>query len=743
MTNANYPAGSPAASSLFRWEVADKAIAVHLSLELIERLERDTIEAFKNVTRRGSEIGGVLLGRLANAGKRLVLVDGFEPVECDHARGPLYVFAEADRKRLEQAIARAKSGGANVVGFFRSNTRRDLCLDDEDIALMKDFFPDAASIALIAKPFAMKPSAAAMFVWHNGQIDGTAPAEPFPFRRSEIEKSFANLIVKLDDPSLEALSGKRAPAPPPAQPAPKPPEKPAPPPPAPPFARREERAATAQPKEPPKPPVAPPPVRKEERPTVSPLAFRREERPAITPLTKPEQRPTGPVLVKKEEPAPEEKPAPPAQQVPKREDKPAIAPVHVRGGAVPATVLAKQPVKEEPAPAASAAPATKAERVTPTPPRAEPAPPPAAAQERTAPLPEVHAEARRSVFASRWLWIGVIVLVLAAGGAYKFVYMGQQTQQQQQADALDLKVERSAGQLLLSWNRGAPAIQAASRAMLTINDGDHREDVELELGQLRNGNIVYSPMTNDVSFRLEVTDMKGGKSVSESMRVLAGRPSPAIPVEQTPQTPQRLTPAPAATETQTASAATKPAETSPAKPAEQAAATPPPAPSEPSVTATPAVTLQPPKPESLAARLSAPAQMIDLPQISTSGNTAIPASNLPGVALPRVPPPSAAPPPERPAQAIGGNVVAAQLIRRAPINYPALARQARITGTVRVEATIGTDGRVKSARAISGPPLLRPAAVDSVRQWVYTPALLNGKPAETTTQVDLLFTGGR
>ncbi len=740
MTNANYPSGSPAASSLFRWEVADKAIAVHLSLDLIERLERETIEAFKNVTRRGSEIGGVLLGRTANAGKRLVLVDGFEPVECDHARGPLYVFADADRKRLEQAIARAKSGGANVVGFFRSNTRRDLCLDDEDLALMKDYFADNANIALIVKPFAMKPSSATVFFWDNGHIDGTAPAEPFAFRRSELEKSFANLLVKLDDPSLEALSGKRAPAHS-VQPPPKPPEKPAPPPPAPPVTRREERpAVTAQPKEPPKPPVAPPPARKEERPAVSPLAFRREERPAITPLAKPEQRPTGPVLVKKEEPTPpEEKPVHAAQQPPKREDKPAITPVHLRGGAVPASVLAKPPVKEEPAPAASAAPVTRTERVAPPSPKVEPAQPPAlAAQERLAPPPQMHPAARSSVFANRWLWIGLIILVLAAGGVYKFVFMGKPVQQQQQADAIDLKVERSAGQLLLSWNRGAAAIQAASRAMLTINDGDHREDVELELGQLRNGNIVYSPMTNDVSFRLEVTDMKGGKSVSESMRVLAGRPSPAVPVQQTPQMPQRLTPAPAAAETQVAS---KPAETPAAKPTEQAAA-PPPAPSEPVVTATPAVTLQPPKPQSLAARLSAPTQMIDLPQISTSGNSALPTSTLPGVALPRVPPPSAAPPPDRPTQAIGGNVVAAQLIRRAPTTYPALARQARITGTVRVEAVIGTDGRVKSARAVSGPPLLRQSAVDSVKQWVYTPALLNGKPAETTTQVDLLFSGG-
>jgi protein TonB len=69
-----------------------------------------------------------------------------------------------------------------------------------------------------------------------------------------------------------------------------------------------------------------------------------------------------------------------------------------------------------------------------------------------------------------------------------------------------------------------------------------------------------------------------------------------------------------------------------------------------------------------------------------------------------------------------------------------LARQARVAGTVRVEASIGKDGKVKSVRAISGPPLLKRAAEDAVRQWKYQPGMLNGVPTEVTTQVDVGFT---
>jgi TonB family protein len=81
-----------------------------------------------------------------------------------------------------------------------------------------------------------------------------------------------------------------------------------------------------------------------------------------------------------------------------------------------------------------------------------------------------------------------------------------------------------------------------------------------------------------------------------------------------------------------------------------------------------------------------------------------------------------------------------KLIVRVPPVYPSLAGQAHVAGVVRVEAIVGADGKVKKAMAISGPPLLRQAAVEAVMRWVYRPTLLNGQPAEATTQVDVDFT---
>ncbi len=72
--------------------------------------------------------------------------------------------------------------------------------------------------------------------------------------------------------------------------------------------------------------------------------------------------------------------------------------------------------------------------------------------------------------------------------------------------------------------------------------------------------------------------------------------------------------------------------------------------------------------------------------------------------------------------------------------YPPLALQARIQGTVRFEAVLDKQGRVTNLRVISGHPLLVPAAMEAVQQWVYRPMLLNGQPVEVATQISLNFT---
>ncbi len=107
---------------------------------------------------------------------------------------------------------------------------------------------------------------------------------------------------------------------------------------------------------------------------------------------------------------------------------------------------------------------------------------------------------------------------------------------------------------------------------------------------------------------------------------------------------------------------------------------------------------------------------------------------------PHAPPrPVAAPKPMAPI-VVGGQVQAAKLLNPMVPAYPALARQARISGVVRLAALIGRDGRIVNLQVVSGHPLLVKAAVDAVRQWTYSPTLLNEVPVEVSTSVDVYFT---
>lgn len=104
-------------------------------------------------------------------------------------------------------------------------------------------------------------------------------------------------------------------------------------------------------------------------------------------------------------------------------------------------------------------------------------------------------------------------------------------------------------------------------------------------------------------------------------------------------------------------------------------------------------------------------------------------SNLP-------PPPKEAPKRIR----VGGQVQTAKLINKVQPIYPPLAKQARIQGTVRLQAIIAKDGGIVELQVLSGHPLLVQAALDAVRQWRYHPTLLNGEPVEVVTTIDVVFT---
>jgi protein TonB len=72
--------------------------------------------------------------------------------------------------------------------------------------------------------------------------------------------------------------------------------------------------------------------------------------------------------------------------------------------------------------------------------------------------------------------------------------------------------------------------------------------------------------------------------------------------------------------------------------------------------------------------------------------------------------------------------------------YPPIAQSARVQGVVIIEAIIGPDGRVTEAKVLRSIPLLDAAALDAVKQWVYTPTLLNGVPVPVIMTVTVNFT---
>ena len=109
-------------------------------------------------------------------------------------------------------------------------------------------------------------------------------------------------------------------------------------------------------------------------------------------------------------------------------------------------------------------------------------------------------------------------------------------------------------------------------------------------------------------------------------------------------------------------------------------------------------------------------------------------SNIP------VPVPKLAPPPA--VIRVSSGVEQGMLIRKIAPSYPPLARQARVQGTVTLEAMIGKDGTIEDLKIVSGHPMLAGSAVEAVKQWKYKPYLLNGSPVEVQTEIMVIYSLG-
>jgi len=116
------------------------------------------------------------------------------------------------------------------------------------------------------------------------------------------------------------------------------------------------------------------------------------------------------------------------------------------------------------------------------------------------------------------------------------------------------------------------------------------------------------------------------------------------------------------------------------------------------------------------------------------GGLSIPGGNPDGrpIEVPR-------PTPTRGPVQVSQGVMAARLVHRVEPEYPLLAQEMRLTGTVELQARIGTDGTVQELEVVSGNPILARAAVTAVQQWRYQPTRLSGQPVEVETHITVTF----
>ena len=399
-------------------------------------------------------------------------------------------------------------------------------------------------------------------------------------------------------------------------------------------------------------------------------------------------------------------PAPPAAAVAPPPPTPAAAPA-----AAPAATPAAAPrPADPPAPIQAKTPeAAPAER-----PAAEVKPEPAV---EPSPASEPVTSAR--AFLSRKVLVIAAAAVLLACSGVLFIYPGLARRSGHPANPaaipFALHVDRTATDLVLTWSRESDAIRTARHATLSISDGDRQENVDMNLADLRNGSVVYTPMTGDTSFRMEVTGPDGSKSATESVRVLRSKPS----AMSTPDTK-----APTSAKNDTPAAAGPAAEA----PAEEAAA---PAPKR---------TVRAFNAESLAQRLHSTGPASDVPDAPVLSAAAPSAAGFSFTAAPATPLPTAAAPAAPNADAPRQSSISeARLLNR--VDPQLLPTMRRLSGQVRVLAVIGRDGHIKSAKAVSGPQMLFQPTVDAVLRWVYTPMILNGQPVEAEKEILVNYAG--
>ena len=198
------PASRTSASEVYVWQVYGQPVAVHVNLDLVDRLQQDLFES----TYYGTEVAGILLGRVTGSGARSIfLVEDYELAgESDLTAGS----SLAKQKQLADIAAKwnAKNSGLRPIGLFRSQTRGFLALGEQDVDTAKCLFPRGDNIFLVVRSSPASEPRAGFFFWEGNHIRANESYNEFTFDSEVLRRQSGNRIQILEA-EAETLSETR------------------------------------------------------------------------------------------------------------------------------------------------------------------------------------------------------------------------------------------------------------------------------------------------------------------------------------------------------------------------------------------------------------------------------------------------------------------------------------------------------------------------------------------------------
>lgn len=161
------------------WSSTDGSTRIVLPAEIVDAISGYVVEGLKSVPRRGAEVGGLLTGSVRLGPVTEMVVNGFEPIACEHRFGPSFQLSAADDAGLRAMLAGRDP--SEILGFYRSHTRQDFGPETSDRHMVEQFFPGRSGVVLLIKAAGAVRLTGQYFFFQNGRLDMQSGGRIFLF----------------------------------------------------------------------------------------------------------------------------------------------------------------------------------------------------------------------------------------------------------------------------------------------------------------------------------------------------------------------------------------------------------------------------------------------------------------------------------------------------------------------------------------------------------------------------------